>query len=900
MPKIERIGGAKTVPDLVAAAFEAFPDKPAIEFQGNRVSRAEVADRSDRLAAWLLGHGAGVGHLVGIYMDRSVEMLISILGVMKSGAAYVPLDPEFPKVRNEQILDETQVVALLTLHRHLGNVPKSGARILCLDTDSQEWETAGFDTAEPVKILAGTHAYVIFTSGSTGRPKGVEVTHGSVVNLLTSAAELLEATPQERLVAVTTLAFDISVLELLLPLVCGGTVVMADKQEASDSVRLKELLASSQATMLQATPVTFRSLLELGYEAPARFKMMCGGEAWAPSIAEKLLATGGRLWNMYGPTETTVWSSIVEVQPGVRRVTFGPPIAKTRFYVMDAETKLVPAGDEGELWIAGAGVAKGYFHREELTAERFFADPFVPGERMYRTGDEVRQLVDGTIEFIGRLDQQVKLRGYRIELGEIEAALLAIPGTKEAVAMLRQDAEGESFLAAVYVGEPQSKGGDLLTSLRHRLPSYMVPKVLVKLESLPLTPNGKTDRRAIAEMELPLSSERETKFGLEAAIRPAIQDIAVQNTAVQDLALENIEQRMLAIWQKLFPRAAIDAESSFFDLGGDSLLVVRLQSRIEREFGLRLTMADVAQHFKFSGLVEWARVSLSRDGPRANETDAELSLLPLQTRGSGAPVIVIPQMLVFRSLAEELGREQPFYGLQLPDDYVPDELATASFEELATLYCRQIRKLQPQGPYRLGGWCLWGWMVYEIGRQLEAEGAEVEMLAIIDAWAPGYWKRFSPLRQFLVNAGYFWQRLRWYADSMNSLPVHDRIADGLRRLREVSIAILRSLPRGLRPELQVVETLRIQKFASKAAESYRPGRVKANVVLFKSELRPTGAFAGEDMGWSTVLGRTVRLNALPGTHNEIFNPPAARIMAARMREALGLAPLAEHGRSGRT
>jgi len=344
---------------------------------------------------------------------------------------------------------------------------------------------------------------------------------------------------------------------------------------------------------------------------------------------------------------------------------------------------------------------------------------------------------------------------------------------------------------------------------------------------------------------------------------------------------------MLVVWQKLFPGERIMEDSDFFDLGGDSLLGVRLQSLMAAEFDLRLTMADATQYFTLAGHVQWVREM--RGGIRPSVGEMNPAVLPLQREGSGTPIFIIPQMLNFRTFAEELGREQPVYGLQIMDDDVTPEMATASFTQLGAIYVGLIREAQPEGPYRLAGWCLWGWMAYEVARQLEAQGAEVEMLAIIDAWAPGYWTRYSPMRQFFVNASHFGQRITWYFDSMNNLPAADRTKDGLRRLREMGASMLRTLPRGLRPELPVVETLRIQQYAAKAAESYRPGPIKGNVVLFKSELRPTGQFIGEDMGWGAILGREVRLDTLPGNHNDIFHVPSARIMAGRVRRALGLA-----------
>lgn len=858
------------VVELLANCFVSSPNRPAVLFREHVLSRTEVSERSGRLAAWLTRNGAGRGSLVGIYMERSVEMLVAVLAVMKAGAAYVPLDPAFPRVRLEQILGETDVSVLLTLKLHLQDAPEVKGSTICLDRDEFLW--AAESPHRSLDIGPEERAYVIFTSGSTGRPKGVEVTHGSVVNLLMSAASLLDAGPNERLVAITTLAFDISVLELLLPLVSGGTVVIASPDEASDTTRLIDLLKASRATMLQATPVTFRSLLELNWQPPAGFKMLCGGEAWAPAMADQLLTTGGRLWNMYGPTETTVWSSIVEVRRGATRLPIGPPIANTRFYVLGEDLQPSASDEQGELCIAGTGVAKGYFDREELTAERFLPDPYVPGERMYRTGDGVRRTPDGQIEFIGRLDNQIKLRGFRIEPGEIECAMLAVAGVSEAAVLLRKDGLGEDVLAGFYVSHADVTPADLSRALRQRLPAYMVPRVYWRLETFPLTPNGKTDRRALAEVEIH-----------SAPAAAATPDIPPSANHAGDA---EVREQMLSIWQKIFPGETIGGNSDFFDLGGDSLLLVRLQSLIAKHLDLRLTIADVTQRSTFDGLVDWAEETrLSGDGP-ATGGEMNPGLLPLQSEGTGKPIFIIPQMLIFRTLAEELGHDAPVYALQIMDEDLAAEMESASFSELAGLYLRLIREAQPVGPYRLAGWCLWGWMAYEVAQLLETEGAEVEMLMIVDAWAPGYWSRYSPIRQFFVNASHFGQRIRWYADSMSSLSVPERVNDGLRRIRHFLRSFVEALPRGLLPELEIVETMRIQQFASKAAETYRPGPVKANVLLFKSELRPTGHFIGEDMGWGAVVGRPVRLDTLPGNHTEIFALPAARLMAMRVRSFL--------------
>ncbi len=550
------------------------PSQPAADFYGMVLSRAELAQQSDRLASWLLRNGGRPGTLVGIYMDRSLEMLVAMLGVMKAGAAYVPLDPMFPPARIAQIVEETHLAVMLTLSRHLESLPESGATVIAIDAE------ADIVAMEPLvklpQIPADARAYVIFTSGSTGRPKGVEVTHGSVVNLLTDLSQRLEMQPEDRLLAVTTFSFDIAVLEMLLPLISGGTVAIAHRDDVADGVRLMELVQATRATVLQATPVTWRMLLEQGFQSQPGFKMLCGGEAWTPAIAEQLLGNsrlpGGRLWNMYGPTETTVWSSVNEVKRGATSITIGPPIANTRFYVLDPRFQPVPPGIPGELFIAGAGVARGYFNRPELTAEKFLADPFVPAERMYRTGDEVRQLPDGRIEFLGRLDQQIKLRGFRIELGEIETALRALSGVRDAVVILRPDTNGEAILIGYYTGAEERMPAELKQALRSQLPPYMIPTMLQQIDSIPLTPNGKVDRRALPDVRVVKKKEEEE------SAEPATPT----------------EAALAEIFCEVLGCAHISTRTSLLDIGADSLRMFQIASRAHRR-GFAVTVRQLMQ-----------------------------------------------------------------------------------------------------------------------------------------------------------------------------------------------------------------------------------------------------------------------------------------------------------------
>ena len=855
----------ESIPELIAAAFAATSEHPAAEFYGLTYSRARLTDKSNRLASWLIRHGIGPNAMVGIYMDRSMEMLVAVLAILKAGAAYIPLDPKFPVRRIEQIIEETEFPILLTLARHLEDLPKFDGTVLSVDTKASELAK---EPLQPLPAISREmRAYIIFTSGSTGKPKGVEVTHGSVVNLLVDLKHRLDMSPQDRLLAVTTLSFDISVLELLLPLISGGTVVIATHADAVDGLRLMELLEESQATVLQATPFTWKMMLELGFRPRPAFKMLCGGEAWHASMAEKLLGTGGRLWNMYGPTETTVWSSVTEVQRDTARITIGPPIANTRFYVLDENLQPSTAETSGELFIAGKGVARGYFNRPKLTAERFLTDPFVADERMYRTGDEVRQYSDGRIEFLGRLDQQIKLRGFRIELGEIEAIMAQLPEIKDAVVVLCKDSAGDDMLAGYYTSQSKVPSTQIRESLQENLPFYMVPKILEQLGVFPLTPNGKIDRRALSERKRFPDGSGEELIPLE---------ITSLGTSV--------ETQMHTIWKKIFEGVQVENDSNFFDIGGDSLSLVRLQSMVTRQFGVHLTMSDITRHSTFGLLTAWV-ADMQAQGTPTHIRPTNPRVLPVNSSPDGKPIFLLPQMMIFWPLAEEIGEDQTIFALQLLDEDVPSSLESPDFEQLATLYCKLIREVQPEGPYRLGGWCLWGLMSYEVARLLEEQGHEVELLMIIDSWAPGHWARQSPMRKLLMSWAHNFQRLSWMANRLRYGSMEKRKRDILRRVKAMA-ASTSMLPKGMRPETPERESTYIEKLVADAAVGYVPKPIKGTVAVFKGEQQPTGRLIGEDLGWSQLLGREVAVDTLPGNHSEIFDIPGARIMAARVRKLL--------------
>lgn len=545
------------------------PGAPAVRFNNNQLTYEQLNARANQLAHYLRAQGVGAGAMVGVHVDRSFDMVVALLGVLKAGAAYVPMDPGFPRERLAYMIEDAGIALIITQAALEGELPPHQAAVLRLDTD---WpavsQLADHNLASEVK--GDQLAYVIFTSGSTGRPKGVQVTHGGLTNFLLSMQAEPGLTADDVLLAVTTISFDIAALELYLPLISGAQVVILSRDAAWDGRLIAEALAKCGATVMQATPVTWQMLLESGWTGRPALKILCGGEALPASLAQRLLEQGHTLWNMYGPTETTIWSTVAQVESAAGIISIGRPIANTTVYVLDASLQPVPVGLTGTLYIGGAGVARGYIQRPDLTAERFIANPFGPGQ-IYNTGDIARWLPDGRLECLGRVDHQVKIRGFRIELGEIEAALENLPGVEKAVAIAREDTPNDKQLAAYVLAQDRAAGLDtnaLREKLKSVLPAYMLPAAVMALDVFPLTPNGKIDRRALPQ---PRPS------------RAAARQVMAPQTAT--------EAKLAELWRSLLGVETVSVSDNFFDLGGHSLQAVRLVAKIEEQTGCRLTPA---------------------------------------------------------------------------------------------------------------------------------------------------------------------------------------------------------------------------------------------------------------------------------------------------------------------
>ncbi|MEH2298293.1 MAG: amino acid adenylation domain-containing protein [Nostoc sp.] len=560
---------------LFETQVEKTPDAIAVVFEEELISYRELNLRANQLAHYLQSLGVGSEVLVGLCVERSLEMVVGVLGILKAGGAYVPLDYAYPQERLAFMLQDAQVSVLLTQEKLKAGLPNHQAEIICLDTN---WQSIDYGLDNPThNITSNNLAYVIYTSGSTGQPKGVQIQHRSAVNLLNAVAKEPGLTAEDTLLSVTSLSFDIAVSEIFLPLSVGAKLVLVSREVAADGTQLLKALTTSGATFMQPTPVTWRLLLAAGWQGSPQLKMISTGEALPRELANQLLPKGACLWNLYGPTETTIWSTGYKVTTGNKAISIGCPLANTQLYILDSHLQPVPIGISGELYIGGEGLARGYLNRPHLTAEKFISNPFSPNpkSRLYKTGDLARYLPDRHIEYLGRIDYQIKLRGFRIELGEIETALLQHPEVKEGVVIVREDTSNENHLVGYIVAETGQDSLQVISQLRRflkqQLPDFMVPTIFMALEAMPLTPNGKVDRKALPEAD---------------ASRPELEANYVAPRTP-------IEQQIADIWMQVLNVKRVGIYDNFFELGGYSLVGIQVVSRVRQALQVEILMSNL-------------------------------------------------------------------------------------------------------------------------------------------------------------------------------------------------------------------------------------------------------------------------------------------------------------------
>ncbi len=607
---------------LVSAQAVRTPDTPAVSAAGRRLTYAELDERSDDLARRLGALGVGPETVVGLCVGRTPALVVAMLAILKAGGAYLPLETTHPPRRLASLLAGSGARALVT--DGTAPIPPGWGKapVAVLDPDGRTDLSLGPQAPSLPTVTAAHLAYVIHTSGSSGAPKAVHVTHGSLVNLLVSVVERIPLTASDVMLAVTTVCFDIAGLELLAPLLAGGHITIAARAETVDGTALARRLAQDQVTVMQATPATWQLLLDSGWQPTAGLTMLCGGEALPADLAHRLLAGGGRLWNLYGPTETTIWSSAGRVISPVGDICLGEPLANTRIHVLDAHLDPVSPGGVGQIAITGRGLARGYGGQPGRTAERFVADPYAtrPGERLYLTGDLARRLPDGSLLFLGRSDDQVKVRGHRIEPAEVEEHIVGHPLVRQAVvAAAGTSAAGRQLVAAVTAVAPGIDSGTLIRNVRHGLadtvPPYMIPDRIIVLPDMPLAETGKVDRRAVAALVTDAGAPGPRTFLTRAS------------TA--------LERELAEVFSTILGLPEVGVHDDFFELGGHSLLAARLVLQVQRRFAVRLPLAEFVQRATVASLA--AAIAKPQQVPLAG-TASGLGPGPSTVEGPAADV----------------------------------------------------------------------------------------------------------------------------------------------------------------------------------------------------------------------------------------------------------------------
>jgi amino acid adenylation domain-containing protein len=836
------------------------PQRTALQAIDARYDYQALMRRTAQLAHLLRRKGARPGARVGLLLERCADSVIAIIAVLRTGATWVPLDPGYPPERLAFMVSDADLSVLVS-HSGLLAGHAFAVDTLLLDRDAAAIAAAptAFDgefesTADPSQ----TPAYLIYTSGSTGRPKGVEVPHSAVSSLLHALPGPLGLTAADRQLAVVTLSFDVSVQDVLLPLSIGAELVLASSEQARDPQLLAALIRSADITVMEATPTTWRMLLDVGFVAPRGFRALAAGEPLPMDVAERLIGHGAEFWNLYGPTETTIHATYWRVEPRAAGMSIGRPIRNWRIWVLDGYGNSCPLGVPGEICIAGDGVALGYHGRPELTAERFVPEPDAlsdrqPAPRMYRSGDIGRWCADGLLECLGREDGQIKLRGYRIEIGEIESRLRALPELADAAVVLRADRNGEPRLLAYVV--PHRVGSfdarRARAELAAFLPDYMLPQRFVVLPELPRSPSGKTDRAELPE-------------------RPA--DTIVD--AAQQAPTTPLEHCLHAIWTDLLPGRRFGVADDFFQLGGHSLLAVRVFHAAAERTGVNLPLATLYRAPTIEALAEAFAAAGSRIPHRqtaASQPSADPwhPLVPIRPmpgdRPSQPPLFLIHavggNVMNYRRLAERLPADLPIYGLQAVGlDGVTAPLTRV--EAMAERYLAEVMAVQPRGPYRLGGGSMGGVIAFEVARRLRLRGCQIEHLLLFDADIRHGVGR--PFRKRGVQAeGALSQRLR------RGLRRGQTFVD---RLHAAACRLLRRpLPHAARYRL-------LQAINQAAYVAYRPEPYDGPITLFiaRDEHAGAGASAAQpmpDLGWSAVAQQPLRIEALPGTHDSLIEQP---------------------------
>jgi len=864
----------KCIHELFEEQVERTPDAMALIFENRQLTYRELNRRANQLAHYLRKLGVGPEVLVGLCMERSLEMVIGLLGILKAGGAYVALDPAYPKERLAFMVGDTGISVLLTQRRMTPVISSFTLKTLFLDSD---WGAVSRedDQNRPAGSTADNRAYVMYTSGSTGTPKGIEVIHRSVLRLVvqTNYATL---DGKETFLHLAPISFDASTFELWAALLNGATCIVYPPDVPSTD-KLAYLIRRHSVSTLWLTASLFNAVIDEDPQALRGIsQLLIGGEQLSVAHVRRAQENleGTQIINGYGPTENTTFTCCYSIPRGLARDTttipIGRPIANTEAYILDKQLQLVPVGVPGELFTGGDGLARGYLNRPDLTREKFIPHPFStePGARLYKTGDLVRYSPDGNIEFLGRIDHQVKIRGFRIELGEIESVLGRHEAVREVVVMAREDVPGDKRLVAYLIpeGEQAPSVSVLRQHVKEKLPDYMVPNAFVMLAKFPLTPNGKMDRRALPAPE---------------HTRPELEETYVAPRTP-------VEQSLAEIWANVLGVERVGVNDNFFELGGNSLLAVKLFVRIRQWSSIDLPLATLFRSPTIRALAELLKPS-SATVTISGETKSEIpspvqqwrSLVPIQPEGKRLPLFLIHavggNVLNYLSLLPHLGPEQPVYGLQARG--VDGMLSPySSIEEMARHYIDEIRSVQSSGPYFLGGASFGGTVAFEIAQQLTQLGEKVALLVLFDSVGPGargyrYWRTSLRIRLSHIQGEALSRR--------TSLPffLPKRIGRYLsNRMRTLRIGFFRLAKRPIPLELREEYLSRSHNTILK---SYIPHPYLGPITLFRGPAGNRWPYNDPELGWKDIVRGRLKIIFIHAPHLDFMDPPELGIQLAK-------------------
>jgi amino acid adenylation domain-containing protein len=854
----------KTLVDIFEEQVAKNPQNIAVVLESQQLTYQQLNQKANQLAHYLLkNHQIQPDTLIGISVERSLEMIIGLLGILKAGGAYVPIDPNYPPERIQFMLEDSGISILLTQSLILNKLPLNelvnSPQVICLDAENLAEES----TANPSpQSTPDNLVYVIYTSGSTGRPKGVMIEHRGLVNLTLAVDEILQIQPQSSVLQFASFSFDASIWEIATTLGAGACLYLAQKDTLLPSQDLVNFLENCQISHITIPP----SVLSLLPPAtlPNLQVLVNAGEACPAEIVNQW-ATGRRFFNGYGPTESTVCTSIAVCQPDGKKPLIGQPLSNLRTYILDRHHQPLPPGIPGELCIAGVGLARGYLNRPETTAEKFIeVELFSQVERIYKTGDLARWRDDGNLEYLGRMDEQVKLRGFRIELGEIESLLLQYPLVKEAVVTVNKTENNQSLIAYV-TGIDDDFCNDLKKYLKSSLPDYMIPAQILVLDKLPLTPNGKIDRKALP-----------------------VPNISVQ--AAYTPPRHKVEAQLAQIWSALLERQKIGIHDNFFDLGGHSLLAVKLLNLVQQELGQQLALRSLFQNPTIAQLAQHIG---NREIQESNP-----DLVTIQPLGDATPLFCVSGSnghgFYFRDLAINLGTEHPVYGLDAPGrdglSILPHSVA-----DHASQLISQLRQQQPQGPYILLGYSSGCSVAFEIASQLEQQGEKVSLLAILDSGLVSNPEHFKNR----ADIDWIWQiiqRIEALKGVSFGLEYADLAAQGDDQARwDWAANYLYS--HNVLPEhssLDLLKTnMQIMRVQTLNYVNYQPvHRISAPIVLFRAEdvpeilvreLQTLTDYDLPDWGWQAYTQNPVKVISVPGTHGQMLHEPNVNILTSNLR-----------------